>query len=302
MTQIDIAKYKPIPNYSRYLVSEDGEVWDTKRCRNINCDNKGLVRLVAQSGVKYLQLRNVVYSLFVGMVTSSDKVINKDGNKRNNSVENILLQPRDSSVMDGHIVYPSNINRANLLSRHRSMMYRCYNNSSYNEDKFSMYGGKGVEVSGEWKEYKNYAEWFVSNYIDGWVIDKDILPVFAGNKPMYSSANCVFIPEKMNAFFSSITRGYEGKIHTVRRKHIKYEAAITINGEPKHLSGDTEEDVLEQYYLIKDLHLEKLVFEMKEDHRRVIRKYPQTPEISQRLLAVLDKFSTEKYLALLYRA
>ena len=29
MTQIDIAKYRPIPNYSRYLVSEDGEVWDT---------------------------------------------------------------------------------------------------------------------------------------------------------------------------------------------------------------------------------------------------------------------------------
>lgn len=203
--------------------------------------------------------------------------------------------------MDGQITYPSNINRVNLLIRHRSMMYRCYNNSNYNEDKFNAYGGKGIEVSDEWKDYKDYAEWFVSNYIDGWVIDKDILPVFVGNKPMYSSINCVFIPKKMNAFFSSITRGYEGKIHTVKHKHIKYESCITIDGKPHHLSGDTEADVLEQYYLIKDLHLEKLVFEMKEDHRRVIQKYPQTPGISQRLLEVLDKFSTEKYLAYLYK-
>ena len=46
LTQIDLTKYKPIPNYSRYLVNEDGDVWDSKNCTHVaQMNNNGYTRL-----------------------------------------------------------------------------------------------------------------------------------------------------------------------------------------------------------------------------------------------------------------
>ena len=62
------------------------------------------------------------------------------------------------------------------------------------------------------------------------------------------------------------------------------------------LSGDTEDDVMEQYFLAKDLHLEKIVSRMKQEWNDIKAENPKTPEICPVLLSVLENFSTEKYL------
>ena len=54
---------------------------------------------------------------------------------------------------------------------------------------------------------------------------------------------------------------------------------------------------MEQYFLVKDLHLEKQVFRMKQEWERIKSLNPKTPEINTALLSVLDSFSTEEYLA-----
>ena len=81
----------------------------------------------------------------------------------------------------------------------KHMLERCYN-PKYKE-KHPTY--INCEVCEEWLCFQNFAEWFYNNYyeIDGekMQLDKDIL--CKGNK-IYSSENCIFVPEKINKLFT----------------------------------------------------------------------------------------------------
>ena len=163
------------------------------------------------------------------------------------------------------------------------VMGRCYTQSSGN---YKTYGGKGVTVCEEWKNPDIFIEWYNKHNIKGWQIDKDIV----GTGDCYSPENCVFVPNTINMFF---TFRKQPSIRKIGRKcYISYQ----VKGESLKLSGDTQEDVLEQFYLFKELYLEKLVREMKEEHKRLCTKYPTTPQISPKLLNTLHNFSTEEYL------
>lgn len=63
------------------------------------------------------------------------------------------------------------------------------------------------------------------------------------------------------------------------------------------LKGDTEEDVKEQYFLVKDLHIEKHLFRLRQEWKKIKCQNSNTPEINPVLISVLDNFSTEEYLA-----
>lgn len=164
-----------------------------------------------------------------------------------------------------------------------SIMTRCYTQS---QSGYGSYGGKGVIVCDEWKNLDGFTEWYNRHSIKGWEIDKDIV----GTGDCYSPENCVFVPHVINMFFVF------NKHPSVGREYRKYRVDVNIKGKTHTLSGDTEEDVLEQFYLFKELYLEKLVWEMKEEHRKLCEKYPNTPEISPKLLSILENFSTEEYL------
>lgn len=164
------------------------------------------------------------------------------------------------------------------------IMQRCYS-LSYSD--YGTYGGRGVTACDEWKNRDVFIEWYDKHNIEGWQIDKDVV----GTGDYYSPENCVFVPKAINVFFTFTKRP------TTYKRGGKYDVSISIKNVTSHLKGDTEEDVLEQFYLFKELYLEKLVWEMKEEHKRLCSKYPNTPQISPKLLSILENFSTEEYLA-----
>lgn len=111
-----------------------------------------------------------------------------------------------------------------------SMIVRCYsdnwlkNKPSYIE----------CTVDKQWLRYSIFREWFSSNYIEGFHLDKDI--IIPLNK-IYSPSTCCFVPAYINVLLTDRTRdrgnyplgvNYEPKWN-------RYKSCISINGKVKHL-------------------------------------------------------------------
>lgn len=75
-----------------------------------------------------------------------------------------------------------------------NMLARCYYEKT---SRYSAYGGIGVSVCEEWLTYENFAEWYDTNYIEGYHLDKDLI----GDGMSYSPENCCYIPQKLNCMF-----------------------------------------------------------------------------------------------------
>ena len=180
----------------------------------------------------------------------------------------------------------------------KGMMDRCYSPNRFPET-YNRYGGKGVTVCDEWQDVDVFIGWYIEHHIEGWDIEKDLIPLYEGRlEKQYSPDNCCFVPKAINQWVartSSVPKilvnscGYylviRNKVDTFVRPSIR-------------LTASNEKELTEQWYLYKDLHFEKRVWEMKEEHKKLCSKYPNTPQISPRLLSILDRFSTEEYLRL----
>lgn len=77
----------------------------------------------------------------------------------------------------------------------RSMLCRCY--SSYYHGEKPTY--IGCSVCDEWKYFTNFKNWYDENYVEGFVLDKDIL--IEGNK-VYSADTCRFVPPYLNSLLT----------------------------------------------------------------------------------------------------
>lgn len=71
------------------------------------------------------------------------------------------------------------------------MIQRCYD-PKYQERQPSY---KGCTVCTEWHSFEVFYRWWLTNYVEGWQLDKDLLVV--GNK-VYSPATCVYLPPELN--------------------------------------------------------------------------------------------------------
>jgi hypothetical protein len=80
-----------------------------------------------------------------------------------------------------------------------SMLQRCYDSKYHN--RYPTY--KDCTVCDEWLLLSNFKKWFDENYIEGYVLDKDIL--FTGNK-VYSPETCCFVPHEVNEMIHSIKK------------------------------------------------------------------------------------------------
>lgn len=71
----------------------------------------------------------------------------------------------------------------------RGMKARCYNSNS---SKFKYYGGRGISVCDEWKDFKTFYTWAIENgYRDGLTIDRiDV----NGN---YEPTNCRWVSKSV---------------------------------------------------------------------------------------------------------
>lgn len=94
---------------------------------------------------------------------------------------NYTTQPR---VNGGRLNCPAYVCWKHMLSR-------CYTNG------YKTY--VGVTVCEEWLIFSNFRKWWVSNSVDGWELDKDLLVV--GNK-IYSPKTCLFVPPWLNSFLN----------------------------------------------------------------------------------------------------
>lgn len=86
-----------------------------------------------------------------------------------------------------------------------NMLYRCYSPEA--EIKNPTY--KDCTVHKDWYNFQNYAEWFYTNYKEGYHVDKDLS--CKGNK-LYSEGTCIFIPRKVNNFLSGEERHKDGTL------------------------------------------------------------------------------------------
>ena len=173
------------------------------------------------------------------------------------------------------------------------IMDRCYNPSV---KSYKYWGGAGATVCQEWHDPDVFCGWYVKNKIKGWDMEKDILQTVSGGAyRQYSPENCCFVPKHLNQWFASTRR-----VCQVRKASSGYSMPLNISVLGKRtritLRADSLTDLYEQFYLFKDMHLERQVDKMKKEWKQICDKNPNSPEIHPTLISILDNFSTEEYL------
>ena len=88
-----IEEWKTIEGFSRYKVSPDGEIFDTKENRNMpQCVNGGFscCNLIGDDGKKVLcKVHRLVAFAYIETPENAHKVVHKDGDRNNNSTSNL---------------------------------------------------------------------------------------------------------------------------------------------------------------------------------------------------------------------
>lgn len=178
------------------------------------------------------------------------------------------------------------ITREYVIWRH--MIHRCYEEDR--KDRNLSY--VDCEVCIEWHSFQKFAPWYHENYYsltDGKVcLDKDILNI--GNK-LYSPDNCVFIPERINIFFSHFSTKHKKsefplgvqKIKTGRNS-FRYEAKISKNGKGWRIGRYHKlEEACNAYKVEKEIYAKELA----EEYKQVIDK---------RVYEILRNFKLEEWI------
>lgn len=106
----------------------------------------------------------------------------------------------------------------------KNMLQRCYSESYHLRTPTYI----DCEVCEEWLNFQNFAKWFEDNYIENYVLDKDLL--IKGNK-IYSLENCCFIPPEINSIIAGYTNRNKDLPLGVQKckKTKKYTASLTLN-------------------------------------------------------------------------
>ena len=98
------------------------------------------------------------------------------------------------------------------------ILRRCYSEESL--VRWPSY--RGTTVCEEWHSFSAFKQWFLTNYKEGWDLDKDVL---ANDSKVYSPATCVFIPQWLNKFMTSFKQKEGRELPTgVYRRNTYYRA------------------------------------------------------------------------------
>ena len=126
----------------------------------------------------------------------------------------------------------------------RDMISRCSND----EYKIKHPAYAEASVCDEWIYFTKFREWWESNAVDGWEIDKDLLKPF--NK-VYSPETCIYVPQWLNVLVIDSSRKRIGsKIGSCFDKSRgKYICICSVGyGNTKNLGRfDTEEEAHEAW-------------------------------------------------------
>ena len=91
----------------------------------------------------------------------------------------------------------------------KNMLKRCYcTTGDYLGD---------VSVSESWLTLSNFKAWFEKNYVEWYVLDKDIL-----SGKVYSENTCVYIPKELNLFLTSVRNDCGSYFDITRNNYQSY--------------------------------------------------------------------------------
>lgn len=212
----------------RYLISNFGEVFDTNTNSIVKKHIDGDYYAVNIQNRKE-KMHRLVAKYFCVKPERAYFVNHIDGNRYNNHHTNL--------VWEVSLLYGVGVNRPRLkdkvgtkiLNTWEGMLARCY----YHKNPwYCNYGGKGITVSEEWKDFNIFNKWFMDqisknkSYNSKWQLDKDILSF--GTVKQYSEANCVLVPRELNQIFK-----FNNKIKrdTLNRNKLKWEQIIKTDSE-----------------------------------------------------------------------
>lgn len=148
-------------------------------------------------------------------------------------------------------------------SKHKSkrywinMLHRCYDEKVHKQRPTYI----GCSVCEEWHNFQNFAKWFDENYIEGFVLDKDIL---VKNSKVYSSETCCFIPQEINGLFTK-TNAKRGKYPIgVVKEGSRFRAGINHKKSITHLGAfKTIEEAFNTYKIAKEVLIKKVADKWK---------------------------------------
>lgn len=85
--------YKEIPNFPNYFVNSNGDIWSSKRkkflCPSNNCKGYKQIKLCKNGKEKWKLVHHLVLETFICSRPEGKEANHKDGNKKNNKVENL---------------------------------------------------------------------------------------------------------------------------------------------------------------------------------------------------------------------
>lgn len=171
------------------------------------------------------------------------------------------------------------LSTAHLVSYRRwsNMLQRCYDKDFH--IKKPTYAE--CTVCKEWLRFSSFKKWFDKNYVDGYVLDKDIL--VKGNK-VYSPDTCCFVPAALNSLLTK--RDYHRGNYPIgvqKPPRGRFFASIHLNGMTKKIGRyDTIEEAFEAYKQAKEKHI-----------KEVAEKYYSDGKITERVYDALMKYEVD---------
>lgn len=100
---------------------------------------------------------------------------------------------------------------------------------------------KECDICEEWKYISKFKGWFDSNYIENYVLDKDL---YIPNNKVYSPETCLFIPNNINQLINKQNVGGYSK-----RPSGNYQVRMNIGGKLKILGTYKMEKEAHQVYI-----------------------------------------------------
>lgn len=142
----------------------------------------------------------------------------------------------------------------------RNMLMRCYDKKSF----LTHPTYADCSVCKEWHNFQIFKKWFDENYIEGYMIDKDIL--IKGNK-VYSPDTCCFVPSEVNALFTK-RQNCRGDLPigvTYSESKKRYKVNFTMNAKKNYIGYfATPEEAFMAYKEAKEAYIKEVAEKWKD--------------------------------------
>ncbi len=125
------------------------------------------------------------------------------------------------------------------------LLRRCFPKSEHERKQCQSY--KGIVFYKPWLKFSNFKVWFDENYIEGYVLDKDLL---SNGEKAYSPCTCCFIPRDLNNLLQTEHKSNQKKgcKRFFNKSKDIFEPKMCINGKTTSLGKcSSEKDAIEVY-------------------------------------------------------